>query len=219
VQTNLIGEFLHMKKGAITVVGVLALAASANADPPRGTWYTNQALWQSLVSNVSTATYTTVPSGSSPWTEAGVTAAAASGSWVRGAVLGSLSTQNVTPVTFTFNGNSFGGLFSLNYLWRGGRYAQPYTVMNFSIDGSITNTQSFTTSNNYTFLGYISNSATPISLTASNSAYFVDVDSFSFGQSTSSLGANVAPEPGTLALALTGGCALLGMFIHRRKAA
>jgi hypothetical protein len=90
-----------MKKGAITVVGVLALAASANADPPRGTWYTNQALWQSLVSNVSTATYTTVPSGSSPWTEAGVTAAAASGSWVRGAVLGSLSTQNVTPVTFT----------------------------------------------------------------------------------------------------------------------
>jgi hypothetical protein len=91
--------------------------------------------------------------------------------------------------------------------------------MNFSIDGSITNTQSFTTSNNYTFLGYISNSATPISLTASNSAYFVDVDSFSFGQSTSSLGANVAPEPDTLALALTGGCALLGMFIHRRKAA
>jgi hypothetical protein len=208
-----------MKKGAMTVVGVLALAASANADPPRGTWYTNQALWQSLVSNVSTATYTTVPSGSSPWTEAGVTAAAASGSWVRGAVLGSLSTQNVTPVTFTFNGNSFGGLFSLNYLWRGGRYAQSYTVMNFSIDGSITNTQSFTTSNNYTFLGYISNSATPISVTASNSAYFVDVDSFSFGQSTSSLGANVAPEPGTLALALTGGCALIGMFIRRRKAA
>jgi hypothetical protein len=108
----------------------------------------------------------------------------------------------------------------LNWQWvQGGRYAQPYTVMNFSIDGSITNTQSFTTSNNYTFLGYISNSATPISVTASNSAYFVDVNSFSFGQSTSSLGASVAPEPGTLALTLTGGCALLGMYIRRRKAA
>jgi hypothetical protein len=29
-------------------------------------------------------------------------------------------------------------------------------------------------------------------------------------------GSNVAPEPGTLALALTGGCALVGMFIRRR---
>jgi hypothetical protein len=92
--------------------------------------------------------------------------------------------------------------------------------MNFSIDGSMTNTQSLTTiTNTYIFLGYISNSATPISVTASNSAKYVDVDSFSFGQSTSSLGASVAPEPGTLALALTGGCALLGMYIRRRKAA
>ena len=203
----------------MTVVGVLAITASANADPPLGTWYTNQALWQSLVSNVSTATYTTVPSGSSPWTEAGVTAAAGSGSWVRGAVAGSLSTQSLTPVTFTFNGNSFGGLFSLNYQWRSDRFVQWPEVMNFSIDGSMTNTQSLTTSINYTFLGYISNSAIPISVTASNSAYFVDVNSFSLGQSTSSLGANVAPEPGTLALALTGGCALLGMYIRRRKAA
>ena len=35
----------------------------------------------------------------------------------------------------------------------------------------------------------------------------------------SALGASVAPEPGTLALALTGGCALLGMYVRRRKAA
>lgn len=30
---------------------------------------------------------------------------------------------------------------------------------------------------------------------------------------------NVAPEPGTLALTFTGGCALVGMYIRRRKAA
>ena len=35
----------------------------------------------------------------------------------------------------------------------------------------------------------------------------------------SALGASVAPEPGTLALALTGGCALVGMFISRRRTA
>ena len=47
------------------------------------------------------------------------------------------------------------------------------------------------------------------------------VDSFSFGNGTNPAdpGANIAPEPGTLALALTGGCALVGMFIRRRKTA
>ena len=30
-------------------------------------------------------------------------------------------------------------------------------------------------------------------------------------------GSNVAPEPGSLALALTGGCALVGMYIRRRR--
>jgi hypothetical protein len=204
-----------MKKVVLTVVGVLALTASANA---QGTWYTDQALWQSLVSNRSTATYTTVPSGSSPWLEAGVTATAASGSWVPGAVLGSLSTDSVSPVTFTFNGNSFGGLFSLNYDYLGTHYQTLPVVLDFSIDGSNTNTQPLSTSQTeYIFLGYISDSATPISVTASNSSYYVDVDSFTFGQSTSSLGANVAPEPGTLALVLTGACALLGMVIRRRR--
>jgi hypothetical protein len=33
----------------------------------------------------------------------------------------------------------------------------------------------------------------------------------------SALGASIAPEPGTLALALTGGCALVGMHIRRRR--
>ena len=35
----------------------------------------------------------------------------------------------------------------------------------------------------------------------------------------SALGGNIAPEPGTLALTFTGGCALVGMYIRRRKAA
>ena len=59
----------------------------------------------------------------------------------------------------------------MNYQWsKGGRFVQWPEVMNFSIDGSMSNTQSLTASINYTFLGYISNSSTPISVTASNSA-------------------------------------------------
>ena len=97
-------------------------------------------------------------------------------------------------------------------------------VMTFSVDGSLTNVRTITspaTTNTYTFLGYISDSSTSISVagTGSNNRYFF-VDSFSFGNGTNPLaGGNVAPEPGTLALALTGGCALIGMYIRRRKAA
>ena len=48
---------------------------------------------------------------------------------------------------------------------------------------------------------------------------YTDLTNSNLRVSALPLGANVAPEPGTLALTLTGGCALLGMYIRRRKAA
>ena len=209
-----------MKKVAMTAVGVLVLAGSANA---QGTWYTNKALWQSLVSNVQTANYTgpAIDYGfpeSAKLIENGVTAQLSQSGNVLEANNGALRTYDTNlPITFTFSGNGFFGEFAT----ANGSYDQAVGSIDFSIDGSLTNKQSLTTSaSNYTFLGYISDSAAPISVRASpSSTTSVRVDSFSFGQSTSSLGANVAPEPGTLALALTGGCALLEMFIRRRKAA
>ena len=45
------------------------------------------------------------------------------------------------------------------------------------------------------------------------------INRFSSAQGPNYTGANVAPEPGSLALALTGGYALLGMYIRRRRAA
>ena len=209
-----------MKKVAMTFVGVLALAGSANA---QGTWYTNKALWQSLVSNVQTANYTgpAIDYGfpePAKLIENGVTAQLSESLKALEANNGALRTYDTNlPITFTFSGNAFFGEFAT----ANNSYDQAVGSIDFSIDGSLTNTQSLTTSaSNYTFLGYISDSAAPISVRASpSSTTSVRVDSFSFGQSTSSLGSNVAPEPGTLALALTGGCALFGMYIRRRKAA
>jgi hypothetical protein len=203
-----------MKKVVMTVVGILALAGTANA---QGTWYTNQAEWLNLVTNVQTANYTTQPSGSSPLTEADVTATAASGSWSSN-VTGTFTTVSATPVTFTFSGNAFGGMFSA----ANSGHQFNYSILGFAVDAPSNNTQSLNT-NGFThmFLGYISNSASPISVTVSpdNAGSYLTVDSFSFGQSKTSLGSSVAPEPGTLALALTGGCALVGFCIRRRKAA
>jgi hypothetical protein len=119
------------------------------------------------------------------------------------------------PITFTFSGNAFSGMFGMTD--DGGRLVAD--GMNFSVDGSSTNIQSLTSTTGYTFLGYISDSSSPISVTVSGDAtpQYVTVDSFSFGNGTNPAGASVAPEPGTLALAVTGGCALVGMCIRRRR--
>jgi hypothetical protein len=123
-----------------------------------------------------------------------------------------LSTDN--PVNFTFNGNAFGGMFKL----LDPQDIPEIGILNFSVDGSSTNIQSLTSTTGYTFLGYISDSSSPISVKISpHSSGRTTVDNFSFGTGTNPAGANVAPEPGTLALALTGGCALVGMYIRRRR--
>ncbi len=191
----------------MTVVGVLAVAGSANA---QGTWYTDQALWQSLTTVSNTANYNSFPD-SSPYTVAGVTATASGGFFDLG--IGALSTTNNVPITFNFSGNAFGGMFGVTD--NGGSLIA--NGMNFSVDGSLTNIQSLTSATTgYTFLGYISDSSSPISVKVSAPQY-VTVDSFSFGNGTNPAGASVAPEPGTLALALTGGFALVGMYIRRRR--
>ena len=206
-----------MNKVAITVLGVLTLTASANA---QGTWYTDYATWKSLITNELRAAYVIEPSGSSPWTENGVTATAASGSWIPiNASGGALSTASVTSVTFTSYGNAFAGTFMMSNSLRA---PVEGAIVNFNINGSLTPDYSLTTtpgSKPYTFIGYISNSASDISVkvTGASANQYTNVNYFSFGQSTSSLGGNVAPEPGTLALALTGGCALVGMVIRRRR--
>ena len=204
-----------MKKVAMTVVGVMALAASANA---QGTWYTNYDTWRSLVTNVQTATYSYIPTGSAPLEELGITATASVAWWE---TYGSLTTYDSVPINFTFSGNAFGGYFGMTD-FDGNFVAEDMT---FSIDGSPTNVRSLTSSSvndSYKFLGYISDSSSSIGVTVTpNDNRWIYVDSFSRanGTNASNPGSNVAPEPGTLSLALTGGCALVGMYIRKRKAA
>lgn len=142
-----------MKKVAFTVFGILGLSASANA---QGTWYTDQALWQSLVSNVQTADYNTFRSQTSPYTVNGITATA-SGGFTNTA--GQLNTaRNDTQVTFTFSGNSFCGVFG-NILESNGSLTT--SGAQIRINDVINNPGGATTFNlqgRYRFLGYISDS-------------------------------------------------------------
>jgi hypothetical protein len=192
-----------MKKVAMTVVGVLALEASANAG---GTWYTDQTAWQNLVTNFRTAEYNVAALNDTSIEENGVTATASSGNLFTSS--GYVRGGSSVAVTFTFSGNAFWGQF---------RSELPVSSANFYLNGSLTADKFLSTSNRYKSMGYISDSATAISVKVSPTSGTMHIGSFSFGQSTSSLGASVAPEPGTLALALTGGCALIGMYIRRRR--
>jgi hypothetical protein len=201
-----------MKKLAITALGVLTLAASANA---QGTWYTNQALWLSRTTVTNTADYNSI-SGfvSNPYTENGVTAT--STDQFVGYGDGTLTTKaKPNPITFSFTGNAFGGMFGMrtNTLQADG--------MNFGVDGSLTNIQSLTSATTgYTFLGYISDSSSPISVKFSGDStpQLASVDSFSFGNgSNTTAPGGAVPEPGTVVSMGLLGAGVLGLVIRSRR--
>jgi hypothetical protein len=191
----------------------MALAASANA---QGTWYTDQALWLSRTTVTNTAKYNSMPKGffTSPYTEAGVTATTTGGFWGLG--IGALSPNGTVPITFTFSGNAFSGMFGMTNA-SGTLVADE---MNFSVDGSSTNIEGLTSTTGYTFLGYISDSSSPISVTFSPdlTPEFVTVDSFSFGNGTNPAAPGGAvPEPGTVVSMGLLGAGVLGLVIRSRR--
>ena len=116
----------------------------------------------------------------SPYTEAGVTATASRGFYGLG--IGALSTNDLNPITFTFSGNAFSGMFGMTDF----NGALVVDGMKFSVDGSSTNVYSLTSTTGYTFLGYISDSTSPINVKVSGDAtpQYVTVDRFSFGNGT-----------------------------------
>jgi hypothetical protein len=201
-----------MKKVAITVLGVMAVAASANA---QGTWYTDKALWESLTTVTNTANYNSV-SGfvGSPYTENGVTATS-TGSFV-GFGDGTLTTEaKPNPITFSFTGNAFGGMFGMrkNTLQADG--------MNIFVGGSSTDAYSLTSATTgYTFLGYISDSSSPmfVKFSGDSTPQFASVDSFSFGNGTNPTAPGGAvPEPGTVVSMGLLGAGVLGLVIRSRR--
>ena len=209
--------FLNTKRLVSIATSTLVLSlvsASANA---QGTWYTNKALWESLVTNVQTAEYDPASQPNSrfnPWIENGITATTTD-QWYLYSTLSFLTTNNPQkPVTFTFEGNAFGGYFAVD-----SEALDASSVLTFTVDGSQSRTLNVGPRSSYTFLGYISNSSSNINVTVTPSLSWIAVDSFSRanGTNTSNPGSNVAPEPGSFALALTGGAALLGICVRRRR--
>lgn len=145
----------------MTVVGVLAIAASANAQVlsnEYGSWYTNRAEWLSLVTNVRTAEYASTSSVTTPVIENGVTATRTGGGRLETSTYLTSSNGDI-PITFTFSGNAFSGQFGTHQ----------NGSINFSIDGSPTNiynlTQTVRIATASKFLGYISKSSSDISVT------------------------------------------------------
>jgi hypothetical protein len=150
-----------------------------------------------------------------PYTEAGVTATA-TGSFYNGGS-GALSTDsNTDSITFTFSGNAFSGMFGMTDF----AYSFVADEMNFSVDGSSTNIEGLTSTTGFTFLGYISDSSSPISVTFSGDATpeYVTVDSFSFGNGTNtSAPGGAVPEPGTVVSMGLLGAGVLGLVIRSRR--
>ena len=206
-----------MKKLLTSTLAVFAISVAANA---QGTWYTDQSTWlANLTSSVTTADYNSrngVGYFSSPYTESGVTATAIGGFF--GINLPALTTNLTSPITFTFSGNAFGGLFgmteSFGTLLSDG--------MTFSVDGTTVNGSgySLTSTTGYTFLGYISDSASNITVVVGGDASpeFVTVDSFSFANGTNPAAPGGAvPEPGTIVSLGLLGAGVLGLVIRSRR--
>ena len=210
-----------MKKLLTSTLAVFAISVAANA---QGTWYTDQSLWQSRLTSVGgTAEYNSLGGGffaGPSYTESGVTATAAGGFYTN-ASYGALSTNNFAsvPLVFTFSGNAFGGMFGMT----DSSFTFVADGMNFSVDGSLTNVYSMTspaTTNTYTFLGYISDSAANISVAATGDAdpEFFMVDSFSFANGTNPAAPGGAvPEPGTVVSMGLLGAGVLGLVIRSRR--
>ena len=206
-----------MKKVFIGAVLAVAITGAANA---QGTWYTDYATWASkITSGITTADYNSTPTGlfGSPYTESGVTATATGGFFDLG--IGALTTNsNTASVSFTFGNNSFGGFFA-NTDNPGNPVADTLT---FSVDGSNINTQVITTlTSGFSFVGYVSDSVTPITLGISTLNY-VTVDSFSFGAGSNNQnpgGGNggAVPEPGTVVSMGLLGAGVLGLVVRSRR--
>ena len=192
---------------AASTVLLSVVSTSANA---QGKWYTDYTEWRSLVTNFFTAEYNSFPDNPfDPWVDNDIIATCAGGWFYEP---GFLEQYSEDPVTFTILGsNAFGGYFA-----REGGAGN----LNFTVDGSqLYDLNVAELFHGNTFLGYISDSSSDINVTVSTSGGYVAVDSFSraYGTNPSNPGSNVAPEPGSFALALTGGAALLGICVRRRR--
>jgi hypothetical protein len=186
----------------------------------QGTWYTNRTLWQSLVTNIGIATYDgfSEVDQHQDYVEDNV----ASTSFQAGQTIGNgyLTTDTGSSVRFQY---------SVDYSTRpfhafcGEFRTSSNGYLDFFVDNTSTGNYTYrlaTSAGADSFLGYISNSASisEVIVEPIDYDYTLRVNSFNLGnRNPLDPGSNVAPEPGSFALALTGGAALIGICIRRRR--
>jgi hypothetical protein len=209
-----------MKKLLSAAVASLIFVGTANA---QGTWYTDYNTWLAQMTSIGgTADYNTVAAGDlgvTTITENGVTLtnnSIANNLWGYGTPLGQVSSaESADTLTFSFSGNAFGGRFLV-----GDAYDNYIDApLSFSTsDGATYNFTTVSTSAPFTFLGYISDSNSAISLDLIGSPNFASVDSFSFGNGTNVVAPGSAvPEPGEYVSMAILGVGLCGMLVRSRR--
>jgi hypothetical protein len=187
----------------------------------QGTWYTDREQWQSLVTNIGIATYD-LGSETVDQYQDYIEGNVASTSFQAGQSIGNgyLTTDTGSSVRFQY---------SVDYSTRpfhafcGEFRTSSNGYLEFFVDNNGTGNYTYrleTSADADSFLGYISNSASisEVIVEPDDTDYRLRVNSFNLGnRKPLDPSSNVAPEPGSFALTLTGGAALLGICIRRRR--
>ncbi len=204
-----------MKKVLFGAVAAIAISGAANAQ--FGTWYTNQAAWTAAVTSIQTENYTNIVTGSQTIGSSfgGLVTSTTFISGFIPATVGVTTDDESAPVTFTFtSGNAFafvGGLTDENFAVASGNMG--VTVS----DGSV---YTFASTNPFSFLGYVSNSASLSSVGVTSNDNWLQFSSFSLGNGAQNPGGGnggVVPEPGTVVSMGLLGAGVLGLVVRSRR--
>ncbi len=207
-----------MKKLLTTAVAGLIFVGTANA---QGQWYTDYNTWLTQMTSIGgTATYDSLTPGlqaSGTYSEAGVSLTNNSLSTNLWSIAGGYisSEDSSDKLTFTFAGNAFGGHFLAT-----DPNDNPIDVsLSFSTsDGSSYNLTNIADSSPFTFLGYISDNSSALTLDFLGTPNFSAVDSFTFGNGTNPVNPGSAvPEPGEYVSMAILGIGLCGMIVRSRR--
>lgn len=204
-----------MKKVLLGAVAAIAVTGAANAQ--FGTWYTDSAAWTAAVTSIQTENYTNIVTGANNVASSfgGLVTSTTYQTGLMPATVGFTTVDAAAPVTFSFtSGNVFafvGGVSDINFNSVPG---------NLSITVSDGGTYTFGSTNPFSFLGYVSNSASlsSVGVTGPQSNY-LQFSSFSLGNASQNPGggSGVVPEPGTVVSMGLLGAGVLGLVVRSRR--
>jgi hypothetical protein len=204
-----------MKKVLLGAVAAIAITGAANAQ--FGTWYTDQAAWTAAVTSIQTENYTNIVTGSQTIGSSfgGLVTSTTFVSGFIPATVGVTTNDAAAPVTFSFtSGNAFafvGGVSDINFNSVAG---------NMAVTVSDGGTYTFGSTNPFSFLGYVSNSASlsSVGVTGPQSNY-LQFSNFSLGNGAQNPGGGggAVPEPGTVLSMGLLGAGVLGLVVRSRR--